>query len=256
VTALRALIVDDEPLVLRDLSRLLAAEPGIVVAGSARSGSEALAQIDALAPDVVFLDVQMPELDGLAVVAALDPEHAPWIVFVTAFDRYALPAFDSDAVDYLLKPFDPPRLRRAIARVRERVEARDGHETERVQRAAAAARSPDAPYPERLAVRAAGRAVIVDLREVRWIEAEGNYTRLHVTKGSWLTRRTMRDLESLLDPTRFTRVHRSHFVSLAAIRELRPLGDGDLAAVLDQGERLVVTRMYREELERRLGGIA
>ena len=256
MTSLRALIVDDEPLVLRDLSRLLAAEPGVVVAGTARSGTEALEQIDALAPDVVFLDVQMPELDGLGVVAALDPEHAPLIVFVTAFDRYALPAFDSDAVDYLLKPFDPPRLRRAIARVRERAAARDGQETERVQRAAAAARAPDAPYPERLAVRASGRAVIVDLREVRWIEAEGNYARLHVAKGSWLTRRTMRDLEALLDPARFTRVHRSHFVSLGAIRELRPLGDGDLEAVLDQGERLVVTRTYREELERRLGGIA
>ena len=98
--------------------------------------------------------------------------------------------------------------------------------------------------------------MIVDLRDVRWIEAEGNYTRLHVAKGSWLTRRTMRDLETLLDPTRFTRVHRSHFVSLAAIRELRPPGDGDLEAVLDQGERLVVTRLDREELERRLGGIA
>ncbi len=188
-------------------------------------------------------------------MAALDPEHAPLIVFVTAFDRYALPAFDSDAVDYLLKPFDPPRLRRAIARVRERAAARDGQETERVQRAAAAARAPDAPYPERLAVRARAGG---DRRPARRPLDRGRGELRATARRQGIVAHPAHDARprAAARPGRFTRVHRSHFVSLAAIRELRPLGDGDLEAVLDQGERLVVTRTYREELERRLGGIA
>lgn len=256
MTALRVLLVDDEPLVLRDLERFLAKEPDFDVVGTARSGTEALERIDALAPDVVFLDVQMPELDGFGVVAALDPERVPLVVFVTAFDRYALPAFDSDAVDFLLKPFDGERFDRALARLRVRAASRQGGDFDRLQRAAAATRPPGAPWPERLAVRATGRAVIVDLGDVRWIGAEGNYARLHLPKQAWLTRRTLRDLEGTLDPARFARVHRSHIVALRWIREVRPLGDGDHEVTLDTGTRLVVTRTYRDELERRLGGIA
>jgi two-component system LytT family response regulator len=256
MTALRVLLVDDEPLVLRDLERLLAAEPDLEVVGTARSGAEAIERIDDLRPDVVFLDVQMPGLDGLGVVAALDPARAPLVVFVTAFDRYALPAFDADAVDFLLKPFDRERLARALHRVRQRAARHEAADVDRLQRAAAAALPPGAPYPERLAVRAAGRAIIVDLADVRWIGAEGNYARVHLAKQAWLTRRTLRDLEATLDPARFARVHRSHIVALGWIRELRPLGDGDHEVTLDSGARLVVTRTYRDDLARRLGGVA
>ena len=256
MTMLRALLVDDEPLVLRDLGRLLARQPDFAVVGMARSGTEALEQIDTLAPDVVFLDVQMPELDGFGVVAALDPMHAPMVVFVTAFDRYALPAFDANAVDYLLKPFDEVRLARALERVRGRAAHRGPADLDRLQRAAGTARPPGAPWPERMAVRATGRAVIVNLGEVRWIGAEGNYARLHLPKQSWLTRRTLRELEETLDPSRFARIHRSHIVALAWIREVRSLGDGDHEVALDTGTRLVVTRTYRDDLEQRLGGVA
>lgn len=256
MTTLRALLVDDEPLVLRDLERLLEHEAGIEVIGTARSGIEALDRIDELTPDVVFLDVQMPELDGLGVVAALDPQRAPLVVFVTAFDRYALPAFDSNAVDYLLKPFDGPRLARAVDRVRKRAAQRDPADLDRLQRAAGSARAPGSAWPERLAVRATGRAIVLDLREVRWIGGEGNYARVHLAKQSWLTRRTLKELEGMLDPARFARIHRSHIVALAWVRELRALGDGDHEVTLDTGTRLVVTRTYRDELESRLGGIA
>lgn len=256
MTVLRALLVDDEPLVLRDLQRLLARHADFEVVATARSGTEALMHIDALTPDVVFLDVQMPELDGFGVVASLDSTTAPLIVFVTAFDRYALPAFDANAVDYLLKPFDESRLERALERVRARASRREPVDLERLQRAAETVQAASAKWPERLAVRATGRAVIVELRDVRWIGAEGNYARLHLAKHSWLTRRPLRDLEQMLDPSRFARIHRSHMVALQWIREVRALGDGDHEVTLDSGTRLVVTQTYRDELIKRLGGIA
>lgn len=253
---IRVLLVDDEPLVLRDLARLLRAHPGFEVVGTAGNGLVALAEIDRLAPDVVFLDVRMPELDGLAVVDALESEGAPLVVFVTAFDQYAIRAFDADAVDYLLKPFDADRLARALTRIGERLRSRAGVAPERLQAAAAAARSPEDPWPERMAVRAGGRVVVVELSLVRWIEAAGNYAKLHLPDRAYLTRRTMRELEDRLDPAGFIRVHRSHMVALRYARELRPLGDGDYEVSLDTGVRLVVTRSYRAALERRLGGIA
>ncbi len=253
---IRVVVVDDEPVVRRDLIRLLEQEPDVAVVGEAGHGIEALARIDELDPDAVFLDVQMPELDGLAVAEMLTDASSPLVVFVTAFDRYAIAAFEADAVDYLLKPFDRERLMRAVARLRERLAARGEDSATALARAIREARGPDGGWPDRLAVRARGRAVVVDLAEVRSIEASGNYARLQLLDTSYLTRRTMRELEGLLDPSRFVRVHRSHFVNLAHVRELRPLGDGDLAVVLADGRELVVTRTYRAELERRLGGVA
>lgn len=253
--ALRVLLVDDEPVVRRDLARLLGAEPGVEVVGAARNGLEALEQIDALAPDAVFLDVQMPELDGLGVVAALDPDTAPALVFVTAFDRYALAAFDAEAVDYLLKPFDAPRCRRALERVRLRLAGSGGRNTDQalaaMQRAGPAAR-----YLDRIAVRAVRRIVIIDLADVQWIEAADNYVRIHAAGEEYLSRRTMRDLAALLDPRRFARIHRSSIVNLRRVRELRPLGDGDYEVTLASGELLTLTRSYRAAFEAAFGGIS
>jgi len=254
---LRVLLVDDETIVLRDLERLLSRVADLEVVGTAGDGMSALALIDRLEPDVVFLDIQMPELDGLAVVEALDEERPPLVVFVTAFDRYAIRAFDTDAVDYLLKPFDAERLDRALARVRERHRARASLGVDRLVSALLAAERPGRRrWPERLAVRASGKAVVVELAQVRWIEAAGNYARLHLPDRAYLTRRTMRDLEATLDPAVFARAHRSHIVSLPHVRELRPLGDGDHEVTLDTGVRLVVTRSYRERIEAGLGGVA
>ncbi|MEZ4457585.1 MAG: LytTR family DNA-binding domain-containing protein [Gemmatimonadales bacterium] len=253
---LRALVVDDEPIVRRDLERLLSRHPDVEVVGTAADGVSALAAIDRLLPDVVFLDVQMPELDGLSVVDALDPDAPPLVVFVTAFDQYAIHAFDADAVDYLLKPFDADRLARALDRIRERRRLKSHPGSDRLMAAASAARPPSLPGPARLAVRTADRVVIVDLAEVRWIEAAGNYARLHLADRAYLTRRTMRDLEATLGPAGFVRVHRSHLVALRFVRELQSLGDGDYELRLDNGVRLVVTRSYRAALEARLGGVA
>lgn len=253
---LLALVVDDEPLVRRDLVRLLGAQPGVRVAGEAAHGLEALARIEALAPDVVFLDIQMPELDGLGVVAALDPATAPLIVFVTAYDRYALQAFEAHAVDYLLKPFDAERLARTVGRVRERRAGARALDLERVTTALLAPRGGGVRYLDRLAARGVRDTVVVPLDEVRWIEAADNYVRLHAASGTHLSRRTMRDLERLLDPAAFARIHRSTIVRLSAVRGLRPFGDGDWEVLLHDGTRLTLTRNYRAAFESRFGGIA
>ncbi len=255
MSALRILLVDDEPVVRRDLARLLGAEPHVEVVGEARNGLEALEQIDTIAPDAVFLDVQMPELDGLGVVAALDPETAPALVFVTAFDRYALQAFDAEAVDYLLKPFDAARCRRALERVKLRLTGSRERSTEQAMMAMQRAGGAGPRYLDRLAVRAVRKIVIVDLVDVLWIEAADNYVRVHSAGGAYLTRRTMRDLATLLDPGRFARIHRSSIVNLRHVRELRPLGDGDYEVTLQGGARLTLTRSYRAGFEAAFGGI-
>jgi two-component system LytT family response regulator len=256
MSPLRVVLADDEPLVRRDLARLLASEPNVEVVGEARNGLEALNLIESLEPDVVFLDVQMPELDGLGVVAALDPEHAPAIVFVTAFDRYALQAFDAAAVDYLLKPFDPERGRRALQRARARIAGSRGERLDGAAAALTAVHAGAKRYLDRIAARGARKTILIDVGDVIWIEAADNYVRFHTTSGTHLSRRRLRDLEAILDPARFARVHRSAIVSLGRVRELRPLGDGDQEISLDDGTRLTLTRSYREGFEARFGGIA
>ncbi len=256
MTELTALVVDDEPLVRRDLRRLLGATPGVRVVGEASNGLQALERIEELSPDVVFLDVQMPELDGLGVVAALDPGTAPLIVFVTAFDHYALKAFEAQAVDYLLKPFDAGRLARTVDRVLARRAGARALELERVTSALLAPRDGAVRYLDRLAARGTRTTVIVPLAEVRWIEAADNYVRLHTREAVHLSRRTMRDLERLLDPAHFARIHRSTIVRLDAVSQLRALGDGDWEVTLTGGGRLTLTRSYKDSFEARLGGIA
>ena len=255
-TDFTALVVDDEPLLRRDLARLLAALPGVTVLGEAAHGVAALEEIERLAPDVVFLDVQMPELDGLGVVAALDPARAPLIVFVTAYDRYALQAFEAQAVDSLLKPFDPARLGQTVGRVRERLAGSRALELARVTGALHAPAGGSPRYLDRIAARGARATVVVPLVEVHWIEAADNYVRLHTPGGIHATRRTMRDLEQLLDPATFARIHRSTIVRLDQVRDLRPLGDGDWEVRLKDGTPLTLTRSYKDGFEARLGGIA
>lgn len=253
---LRVVVADDEPLILADLVRLLRAEPGVEVIGTARHGLEALDLVQSLLPDALFLDIQMPELDGLGVVAELDPATAPAVVFVTAFDHYAVKAFDAEAVDYLLKPFDPPRLQRALERIRARTANGNRDELQRAIASLLARDYPTVRFLERIAARGVGRTTLLDVSEIAWIEAADNYVRLHTSAGDHLSRRTMRDLELALDPARFARIHRSAIVALRDVRELRPLGDGDQEVVLSSGKRLVLTRSYRDAFEARFGGIA
>jgi two-component system LytT family response regulator len=251
VEPVRVLIADDEPPARAKLRRFLHAEPGVELAGEAASGTEAVELIERLRPDLVFLDIQMPGADGFGVLQAIDPAAMPHVVFVTAYDEYALRAFEVHAVDYLLKPFDAGRFRTALARARERVRSRPpaGHEEldARIRRALAEAR-PGPAYLERVLVRTGARAVFLRVDEIDWIQAEENYVRLHARRESYLVRGTLAGLEERLDPARFIRVHRSHMVNLASVRELHPWSHGDWMIVLRDGRELMLSRRYRDRI--------
>jgi two-component system LytT family response regulator len=247
---LRALIVDDEALARRRIRRLRAGDSGIAIAGECADGASALTAIDQLRPDLVFLDVQMPELDGFEVLQRLEGADLPAIVFVTAYDRYALRAFDVHAIDYLLKPFTPERFRTALSRVRHRLGRKDGQDG-----LAALARELRArPRPlARIAVRAKGRILLIETGRIDWIEAADNYVRLHAGGAEYLLRETLAALEQQLDPDRFVRIHRSTIVQLDRVRELHPATHGDFDVVLRDGTRLTLSRTCRDRLERALG---
>jgi two-component system, LytTR family, response regulator len=245
---LRALVVDDEAPARRRIRRLLAAEPGVSVVGECGDGASAVRAIAALRPDLVFLDVQMPELDGFAVVRALPAGPLPAILFVTAYDHYALRAFDVHAVDYLLKPFTAERFRTAVARARERI-AR--HSADHGLASLAETLRSRPAYASRLPVRTGGRTVFVDLGAVDWLEAADNYVRLHVRQREYLVRETLAALEAQLDPERFVRIHRSAIVQADRVAEIRPTSHGDAELALRDGTRLSVSRTFRERLRLR-----
>jgi two-component system, LytTR family, response regulator len=257
---MRALLVDDEPLALRGLALRLAPHADVEIVGTCENGREALAAVAALRPDVVFLDVQMPGLDGLAVVRALPGPPTPLVVFVTAYDRYALAAFAAHALDYLLKPLDPDRLADVLDRVRAHLHREQRlDQAERLRALLAAWEGPapvqEAPAPPaRFLVRTGARLVPVDEAEVRWIEAMGDYVRLHTRDGrAHLLRETMHALADRLDGRRFLRLHRSTIVAADALRELRTLGHGDVLAVLDDGTTRRVGRAYRAAVNAHIG---
>ena len=274
---LRVAVVDDEPLIREGLAQMLGAEPGVVVVAACADGAAALAAVRAHAPDVLFLDVQMPGVDGLAVARTIADEAAdlgtpaPAVVFATAHDRYALHAFEVSAVDYLLKPFDAARVRESLRRVRGRLAGPAALAPAHLaaQLAALAARltggltggltddaagaAGAAPRPaERLVVGVARGARVVPVREVEWVEAADNYVRVHAAGGGGLLREPLRDLERRLDPRRFARVHRSALVNLARVRELRPLPSGDYALTMQSGATVTLSRTYRDAVLARL----
>ncbi|HYW13547.1 MAG TPA: LytTR family DNA-binding domain-containing protein [Longimicrobium sp.] len=245
----RVLIVDDEPPARAKVRRFLAADAEIDVVGEAGSGPEAVDAIQRMRPDLVFLDIQMPGTDGFGVLGALEEGTPPHVVFVTAYDEYALRAFEVHAVDYLLKPFDADRFRTALARAKERVRARPPADDleQRIRRALAEVRPPSA-YLDRVLVRTGDRAVFLRTDEIDWLEAEENYVRVHAGRESHLVRGTLAGLEERLDPARFVRVHRSHVVNLGSIRELHPWSHGDWMIVLRDGRELMLSRRYRDRL--------
>mgnify|MGYP000063513465 CR=1 FL=1 len=246
---LRLLIVDDEPPARARLRRLLAALPEVQVLGEAGDGLQALAMAEALAPDALLLDVQMPELGGLDVAASL-PERAaggPAVVFVTAFDDYALPAFDAAAVDYVLKPVDPARLARAIERLR-RQRLHAGAPTWSAPPASAAKR----PAAERLVVSERGQWSVIDCRELLWLCAADNYVELHGAQRMHLLRRTLDGVLADLGPG-FVRIHRSRAVAVTAVRAVEAAGHGNATVQLSDGTRLGCSRPWRQALQRALG---
>jgi two-component system, LytTR family, response regulator len=247
----KVLIVDDERLSRQRIRRLLAYEPEFEVIGECENGAEAVRSLAEVHPQILFLDVQMPELDGFEVVRALEAAH-PLIIFTSAFDEYALRAFDVHAFDYLLKPFDRKRFRESLRRAKVQLDRElSGNSDERIyalfENFANQRRSPD-----RVAVRTNGRVVFVKVDEIDWIEASDNYVCLHCGKDTHVLRETMSQAESRLDPSRFLRVHRSAIVNLDRIRELQPWFRGDYRVILRDGTELTLTKSHREKLENRL----
>ena len=259
---IRVLVVDDEPLARERLLDLLAHEPGVEVVGTADNGVAAVEAIRTRHPDLVFLDVQMPGRTGLDVVRDIGADAMPATIFVTAFDQYALRAFELAALDYLVKPFDDERFEQAFARARRLIELRDmGKLREQLlavlqQGGASAQPAPGSgasPYLERIAVEMRGKVRVVPVEQIDYITASGPYAELHTGDRTHLIRETMQTLEERLDPRQFIRIHRSAIVRLALVDTLLRGAGGDYEVQLKGGLRLPVSRSRREELERRLG---
>jgi two-component system LytT family response regulator len=248
---IRVAIIDDEPLARAALRMVLETDPEVVVVGDC-IGVDAPALIERAQVELVFLDVQMPEVDGFQVLAALRPGALPATVFVTAHDAYAVRAFEVHAIDYLLKPFDDARLFTALARAKERL-ARHGAAAGEPLLALLAERTNSQQPVERFLVRERGKVVVVRTRDIDWIESADYYATLHVGGVTHLVRQTMADLEASLDPQRFVRVHRKAIVNVDRVREMHPLFRGDCTLVLADGTQVKLSRTRRTDFERLFG---
>jgi two-component system, LytTR family, response regulator len=250
---IRTLIVDDEAPARSRLRHLLKGETDFEIAGEAANGRQALEAIRGLKPDLVLLDVQMPGLNGLQVCAELGAHEMPAVVFVTAYDRFALQAFEVHAVDYLLKPIDRDRFQKTLRHLRARLSgARTASEVNPQLLSLIAELREGRRGSERLAIKVDGRVLFVRTAEIDWLEAEGNYVRLHVGAANHLFRETLSSLETDLPPGRFLRISRSVIVNLDAVKELQPLFYGDYAVVLRDGQQLTLSRTYRDRIEQLL----
>ncbi|TAK15450.1 MAG: response regulator transcription factor [Acidobacteria bacterium] len=250
---IRTLIADDEPLARERVRSLIADQPGLSVVGEAHDGDQAVEQILAHQPDLVFLDVQMPKKTGFDVIQSVGADRMPAVVFVTAYDQYAIKAFDVHAVDYLMKPFDRERFEGAVDRARRHFDANDsGALKSQLLRLVQQLQPSSAPRQERLIVKTGGRLFFLRADEIDWIEAAGNYVRLHVGKDAHLLRETMNSIEARLDPKIFLRIHRSRIVNMERVKELHPWFNGDYAVILRDGTKLMLSRGYRDKLQERL----
>ena len=248
---LKVLIVDDEPLARERISMLLANFADVKIVAECANGLEAVAAIEKHEPDLMFLDMQMPEMDGMSVINSQAGKRMPLVIFVTAYDKYGLAAFDSNAVDYLLKPFDQKRFEKAIEKARVRLSENNPAPIDlpgivsRIEL--------QANYPKHIAIRQDGRVFLLKTEKIEWIEAERNYIRLHAGQESHLRREAIGNIEKQLDPTQFRRVHRSAIVNLNFIKELRSISGGDYQIVLLNGKELVLSRTYQKNLPEFLG---
>lgn len=244
---LRAAIVDDEELARRGLRIRLEKHGDVEIVAECRSGAEAIAAIEHVSPDVVFLDVEMPGKTGLDVIQAIGPTPQPYVVFVTAHDRYAIRAFEVNALDYLMKPVTDERLAAALQRVRDALATETGPAEER------GLTSPTS-RPDRFALRSGGRVVLVKAEEIDWVEAQGDYVGLHVGKKCYLLRETLTALARSLETLPFARIHRSTIVNIDRILEMQPLENGEYVVALRDGTELKLSRSYREPLQRLVAG--
>lgn len=250
---IRVLIVDDELLAREMLREMLQGDEQVTIVGESTNGREAVESIRTTNPDLLFLDVQMPELGGFEVLEALGKDRIPHIIFVTAFDHYAVRAFEVHALDYLLKPFDQERFDVAWERAKAQVlRERNGGVDQRIITLLEELKA-GSKYLERLVIKSGGRIYFLETNDIDWIEAEGNYVSVHSGKKSHLLRETISSLESQLDPRKFVRIHRSSIVRLDRIQELQPWFHGEYRVILQSGTQLTLSRNYREKLQEALG---
>jgi two-component system LytT family response regulator len=245
---IRTLIVDDMLLARKRVRRYLSADSEVEIVGECADGQEAIASIESLSPDLLFLDVQMPELDGFDVLKAVGAEKMPAVIFVTAYDQFALRAFEVHALDYLLKPFDRERVRRALERAKAQLKHQESHGLDERLQALLKDFKTESRYLKRLAVKTTGRTIFLLTDEIDWIESAGNYLKLHSGRDSHLIRERMSQLEIRLDPEKFLRIHRSTLVNIDRIKEMQPLFNGDQLITLRDGKQLTMSRTYRDKL--------
>lgn len=254
---IKAMIIDDEPPARRNLRALLKNDPEVELVKECGNGKDAVSSIRALQPDLVFLDVQMPEMNGFEVLDNLAGHPLPVIIFVTAYDQYALKAFEVSALDYLLKPFDDARFHKALTQAKRQIEQQDASELGKKLLTLMGTREVKADTPSRyltrLMVKTAGRVIFIRTDEIDWVEAYDNYIRLHVGGKVHLLRQTMTELEAALDPEQFARIHRSTIVNLDRVKEMHPHFNGEHLVILHDSTELKLSRSRKEWLEQRLG---
>lgn len=249
---IRAVIIDDEPLARRRLRRLLERDREIEITGESAGGREAVRLIQEHRPDLLFLDVQMPEMDGFEILERANPEQIPLVIFVTAYDSYALKAFEVCAVDYLVKPFSRARFDAALVRAKDRLRKERG-DIGRLSLALLEELRSRSHSIDRLAVKSSGQVFFIRVEEIDWIEAEGKYVRLHCGKQSHLLREAISSLESKLDPKKFARIHRCAIVNVDRIERLESWFNNEYRVVMKTGDQLTLSRSYRKRLSELLG---
>jgi two-component system, LytTR family, response regulator len=254
---MRAIVADDEHLARKKLRLLLASEPGVQVVAECQDGQQTIEAVRAHKPDLLLIDVQMPDLDGFQVLEKINPDEMPVVVFTTAYDQFAIRAFEAHALDYLLKPFDGERLHHSMERARaELLKVHNRDLTSRILDLIAKNAGPKTEPKEaddRMVIRAGGKVVFLEVKEIDWIEAAANYVKLNVGKDSYLLREGISSISERLHPDRFVRIHRSVIVNVRKIKELQPCESGEYIAVLKNGKELSCSRGYRAQLQRLIG---
>lgn len=247
---IKTVVVDDEPLACKRIVKLLEPDEEIELTAVCSNGEEAIQEINNNRPDLVFLDIQMPEIDGFNVLQNIKTDNPPAIIFVTAYDEYALKAFEVHALDYLLKPFKETRFRRALNRAKESIRQEDGSAIHKKVQSLLDSFDSSNKHLSRLMVKSSGRFFFLNVGEIDWIESAGNYVRIHTGGKNYLIRDTMLNMENKLDSDTFFRIHRSAIVNIAKVKELEQWFHGDYMVIMNNGKKLTMSRNYKELLQR------
>jgi two-component system LytT family response regulator len=250
---IRVCIIDDEPIACRKIQRMLKDDSEIEIVRVCSNGEDGRQALQGLSPDLIFLDVQMPEMDGFEMLSSLKPEKMPYVIFVTAYDSYAIQAFRIHALDYLLKPFDKNEFNEALHHAKEQIQLDRERKQDRDLKALLREISARPPYLERLVIKSLGKIFFLKVDDIDWIEAQGKYEMIHAGKENHLIREGMGKLEAELDPKKFVRIHKSTIVNVDRIEHLQPLFHSDFRVILRNGTALTISRRYRDKLEAALG---